>query len=317
MFWRKNKKQEVVANSENKVVKENDISLTFDQDKISQNQFLSNDDTFRKSLKKEDGKIFDAHGAPIQQFTGSTKQINMREDELAFDSVHKTLKMQTDVVEQDFKRLDKYLGTLSEKKDENIVIPTVKKRFFTTRNNNINTYPLRLNEDEKNIELQKYNIEDNQDRKYDSKINFNSLKNDQTKLLNLDEITDHTISKPVNNLVDDFKIPEKTKTKSLFTNRLFLNNQENTPQIPTINKKTTYQNFNSNSPFNSTEKSHIPSSPFDNHQKPSFTSRLSNDQPTVTSRTSTKALRFLTPINEDEEELRIKKENRRAIKYRE
>ncbi len=356
-FW-KNKKDDITP-EENSAPRyqmdKSDISTVYDYDKIAHNQFLTDDKKYGEYMdeKSIDSKRIDANG----NIKTNYKQENMMCDEIAFDTINRTINLNLGQNQQEFKIL--------YNRSENIVdshkIP-VKKRLFGKKDNS--TYGKSISADNP---VDVYNIQEDQTKKYDARVNYNALKNEQTKLLDLTDLNDKGDEEVVETAPQThFSV---SSSNGQLTNRLFENatiDPAPTPAPAFIPRKTinlaneapldeTIVNLSTPAPdpivaeapaptptptgliIKTKELANEQNTLFNNSTRPynnsinladalhhggtkSFRDENNDIFPTpsqVKKPIATTALRYLTPVEEEDfEENRIKKENRRFIKPR-
>ncbi len=364
-FW-KNKKDETPVPEETgpkTTINRADISTTFDYDKIAHNQFLTPDKKYGEYMEEQsiDPTKIDAHG----NLKTNYKQENMMSDEMAFNTINQTINLSLGQNQQEFKLLYNRAENISEEHK----IPVKKKFFGKKEAHNFNsisaTNPVDV-----------YNIQEDQTKKYDSRVNYNALMNEQTKLLDLSSIEEdgvgsentEEISQPfsVNTsngnltnrlfqdavvdvpvhasiprktinlanedpIIDRNEINEKTKAFNLqedqivapvqpepveekvVTNSFIIKSKQLADEQNTLFKNTTRPYNNSiNLADALTNNSGAKSIGITDYEE---THQIINNQPKKP--IATTALRYLTPVEDDEfQENRIKKENRRFIKPR-
>lgn len=318
-FWKKNNENLVENNNdENRVVDRSDDSTVYDYDKIAHNQFLTDD--------HKQGRYFTNTNDSLNRTKSyeNLKKMHMTQDEMAFNSVNRDINANLKMANNDYKNLYSHSKIIKE----NHQIPIKKRSSLFKKDNNSYQYH--------NIEenINDYNIVENRTKKYDNVVNYNTLKNEQTKLLDLNEFEEEPLlkTKPLeftNKTNATFSINNHGHEN--LTNRLFedapvanashLNDNKNN-FIPRKTIKLSFANENQNitSLNNAKEMVNNPNNNYSNNSN----FNLNNAQNVVQNNQNSKlvnttALRYLTPVDEDDEidnHLRIKKENRRFIKYR-
>ncbi len=285
-----------------------DVSGTYDYDKIAQNQFLTPD--------TKEGEYFRTEDNYTGRSDATLKEQRMAMDEEAFQRINQKIDLNIGHNQQEFG----YLNQVSEEISNKCKIPVKRKGLFSRKENITAGYP--------SYSVQEtYNIQDNQAQKYNSRVDYNVLKNEQTKLLDLSDIDDS--NQDVNEINDhefnSFYV-DKQKDEQL-TNRLFqpenyippkqVENVVITPAptpapspaptptptpIPVVNKVEPVTPIHIETPV-------VAPAPVINNDNTNSSNNIHQPIPTT-------ALRYLTPIDEEQADLRVKKENRRFIKLR-
>ncbi len=224
-FW-KNKKDDIPTPEDTgpkTTINRADISTTFDYDKIAHNQFLTPDKKYGQYMDEQsiDPTKIDEHG----NLRTNYKQENMMSDEMAFDTINKTINLTLGQNQQEFKIL--------YNRAENIVeehkIP-VKKKFFGKKE--VSNY----NSISATNPVDVYNIQEDQTKKYDARVNYNALMNEQTKLLDLSTIDEEVNDSETEEApVQHFSVDPNNGN---LTNRLFQDAVVDNPIHTAIPRKT-------------------------------------------------------------------------------
>ena len=322
-FWKKDKNQNQEQKVDNSIKDNSDVSRFYDYDKVAHNPFLTSDEVKSKYVTKEENIN---HQTAYSKKYNNQKTINMQMDEIAFKQINDEIKSNIKSNHNEFENLRWKANDLNHAHK----IP-VKKRSLFSRNENDSIKDNHLMDSSDN-----YNIVEDFDRKYDDHVDYYDLSKQQTKLLNLDELFDENKDININNqqpIVNNQPINsngfyiDKTKASNL-TNRLFEESeieveqvQQSTPVETIIPRKTIRLSNDNSSTFITLDnaKNNLSSNfqntiNFEKNRTNSFV--INNNQ--TQERVPTTALRYLTPVEEDDvlENSRIKKENRRLIKFK-
>ncbi len=328
-FWKKDKtiKTNEQPKVENKVTDNSDVSRFYDYDKVAHNQFLTNDEVKSKYTSSENISNKDTL---YSNKYNSQKTLSMKMDEIAFKSINDEIKSNVNYNSSQYENLRLKSNDLNHAHK----IPVKKRGLFSkNENNNIKDNKVLDNSND-------YNIVENFDRKYENEVDYYGLSKEQTKLLDLDELFNEDNNDK--NFLNDQQVVEnnqqinhtgfyvdKTKASNL-TNRLFeepeikieQNDKLAAPKMLIPRKTIRLSNDTSssfvpldqakNNLFNNTQKiqNNEVETPTINKFVPA------NNQ--VQERIPTTALRYLTPAEEDDilDNSRVKKENRRFIKFK-
>ena len=280
-----------------------DVSGTYDYDKIAQNQFLTND--------IKDGTYFRNDDNYTGRNDATYKEKRMAMEEEAFQRINQNIHSNIHNNEQEFS----YLNQVSENIANEHKIPVKKKGFFGRRENVADGYP--------SYSVQEtYHIQDNQSQKYDARVDYNALKNEQTKLLDLSNLDDNPEnSQDLPTCESHAFCVDKQKDEQL-TNRLFQPENYLMPEtrdnvvIDTTPIAPPHQASPAPTPAPISNPNPAP------FVQPTMPKDVDTTPPNVSSNNSmhqpipTTALRYLTPVEESPEELRVKKENRRFVKMK-
>lgn len=333
-FWKKDKKANENQEINNKTMDKSDVSSFYDYDKVSHNQFLTGDEIKGKYFEQNSNQN-QSQSAYSKKYNNAKTQ-NMVLDDLAFKRINDDINGNLNLNKSEFTILNNHANELNYANNK---IPVKKKSFFSKKNNDY------LVNEQIRDSSNNYNIVENNTNKFENSVDYYSLKKDQTKLLNLDEIISNTNTVAdvgEKNIVENVESFKENKNTTLIdnnisninlTNRLFSNDsnqqidnsqtitESNTPIIPrkTIRLSFDTQNeyINLNEAKNNISNNMVSES--NNSQNAFSTFNVQNKTNIINNqdqkRIPTTALRYLTPV-EEEENFRIKKEERRFIKTR-